>query len=73
VLAASAATLDRLLSPYRSVHPKRWRAPKPGTMIKAQVPVRTDIDDLFASFADTLQAGDVHRPIFSINKHLRLM
>ena len=26
VLAASAATVDRLLSPYRSAHPKRWRA-----------------------------------------------
>ncbi len=26
VLAASAATLDRLLSPYRSAHPKRWPA-----------------------------------------------
>lgn len=46
VLAASAATLDRLLSPYRSAHPKRWRAPKPGTLIKAQVPVRTDNHDI---------------------------
>ncbi len=46
VLAASAATLDRLLSPYRSAHPKRWRAPKPGTLIKAQVPVRTDNADI---------------------------
>ncbi len=46
VLAASAATLDRLLSTYRSAHPKRWRAPKPGTLIKAQVPVRTDNHDI---------------------------
>lgn len=46
VLAASAATLDRLLSPYRSAHPKRWRAPKPGTLIKAQVAVRTDNADI---------------------------
>lgn len=46
VLAASAATLDRLLSPHRSAHPKRWRAPKPGTLIKAQVPVRTDNHDI---------------------------
>jgi hypothetical protein len=46
VLAASAATLDRLLSPYRSAHPKRWRVPKPGTLIKAQVPVRTDNADI---------------------------
>ena len=46
VLTASAATLDRLLSPYRSAHPKRWRAPKPGTLIKAQVPVRTDNADI---------------------------
>jgi hypothetical protein len=46
VLAASAATLDRLLSPYRSAHPKRWRAPKPGALIKAQVPVRTDNHDI---------------------------
>ena len=46
VLAVSAATLDRLLSPYRSARPKRWRAPKPGTLIKAQVPVRTDNHDI---------------------------
>ena len=46
VLEASPATLDRLLSPYRSAHPKRWRAPKPGTLIKAQVPIRTDNDDI---------------------------
>jgi hypothetical protein len=46
VLAASAATLDRLLSPYRSAHPKRWRMPKPGALIKAQVPVRTDNHDI---------------------------
>lgn len=46
VLKASAATLDRLLSPYRSAHPKRWRTPKPGTLIKAQVPVRTDNSDI---------------------------
>ena len=46
VLASSAATLDRLLSLYRSAHPKRWRAPKPGTLIKAQVPVRTDNHDI---------------------------
>ena len=46
VLAASAATLDRLLSPYRSAHPKRWRVPKPGTLIKSQVPIRTDNHDI---------------------------
>jgi hypothetical protein len=46
VLAASAATLDRLLSPFRSAHPKRWRMPKPGTLIKAQVPVRTGNSDI---------------------------
>lgn len=46
VLAASAATLDRLLSPYRSAHPRRWRVPKPGTLIKTQVPVRTDNHDI---------------------------
>ena len=46
VLAASASTLDRLLSPCRSAHPKRWRAPKPGTLIKAQVPIRTDNHDI---------------------------
>jgi hypothetical protein len=52
VLTASAATLDRLLSPYRSAHPRRWRTPKPGTLIKAQVPVRTDN-------ADIVQPGSV--------------
>lgn len=46
VLTASAATLDRLLSPYRSAHPKRWRVPKPGTLIKSQVPIRTDNHDI---------------------------
>ena len=42
VQSASAATLDRLLSPYRSAHQRRWRTPKPGTLIKSQVPIRTD-------------------------------
>jgi hypothetical protein len=47
VLATSAATLDRLLSPFRSAHPRRWKMPKPGTLIKAQVPVRTDNYDIY--------------------------
>jgi len=46
VLRASAATLDRLLSPHRSAHPRRWRMPKPGTLIKSAVPVRTDNKDI---------------------------
>ena len=57
VLKASAATLDRMLSPYRSAHPKRWRVPKPGTLIKTQVPVRTgnaDIDRPGYIEADTV-------------------
>ena len=70
VLAASAATLDRLLSPYRSAHPKRWRAPKPGTLIKAQVPVRTDNHDITepgSIEADSVaHCGDITEPGVSI-------
>ncbi len=43
---ASAATLDRLLSPYRSAHPRRCRMPKPGTLLKSEVPIRTDNSDI---------------------------
>lgn len=46
VCKASAATLDRLLSPYRSAHPRRWRVPKPGTLLKSEVPIRTDNSDI---------------------------
>ncbi len=46
VLAASPATLDRMLSSSRSAHPKRWRVPRPGTLIKSQVPVRTGNSDI---------------------------
>ena len=34
------------MSPYRSTHSKRWRVPKPGALIKVQVPVRTDNHDI---------------------------
>jgi hypothetical protein len=42
LLKVSPAQIDRLLAPYR-VKTERWRhrGPKPGTVIRAQVPIRT--------------------------------
>lgn len=42
LLTMSAATVDRLLAPYR-VQTESWRRrmPKPGTILRAQIPVRT--------------------------------
>jgi hypothetical protein len=40
--AMSPATLDRLLAPARTVHPLRGRCgPKPGGLLKTQIPIRT--------------------------------
>jgi hypothetical protein len=41
LLAASPATLDRLLKPLRSQHPKGRGSTKPGTLLKNQIPVKT--------------------------------
>ena len=41
VLAASPATLDRLLQPLKCQHPKARSATKPGTLLKNQIPVKT--------------------------------
>jgi hypothetical protein len=47
VLAASASTLDRLLKPVKAVERRRRNsATKPGTLIKSQIPIRTDNDDI---------------------------
>lgn len=43
VLAASAATIDRLLAPCRVALGSRGRcAPRPGTLLRSQIPIRTE-------------------------------
>jgi hypothetical protein len=46
LLRASAATLDRLLRPVRLQHPKGLSAPRPGTLLKSQIPIRTEHWDI---------------------------
>jgi len=47
VLAASASTLDRLLKPVKAAERRRRNSgTKPGTLIKTQIPIRTDNDDI---------------------------
>ncbi len=47
VLAASASTLDRLLKPVKAAQRRRRNSgTKPGTLVKSQVPIRTDNDDI---------------------------
>lgn len=47
VLEASAATLDRLLGPWRVRHPHRGLCgTRPGTLLRTQIPVRTDNWDI---------------------------
>lgn len=41
LLKASASTLDRLLKPFRSEHPKGRCTTKPGTLLKNQIPIKT--------------------------------
>jgi hypothetical protein len=41
LLAASPATLDRLLRPLKCQHPKARGSTKPGTLLKNQIPVKT--------------------------------
>ena len=42
ILQISPATLDRLLASQRVKHPKRLGGTKPGTLLKNQIPLRTD-------------------------------
>ena len=47
VLRASASTLDRLLAPSKARERRRRNSgTKPGTLIKTQIPIRTDNDDI---------------------------
>lgn len=46
LLAVSAATLDRLLKPIRAQHPKGLSGTKPGTLLKNQIPIRTEHWDI---------------------------
>ena len=47
VLAASASTLDRLLRPAKAVERRRRNSgTKPGSLLKTQIPIRTDNDDI---------------------------
>ena len=70
VLKASAATLDRMLSPYRSAHPKRWRVPKPGTLIKLMTDgillAETQHDRLLRRY-DTLIIDEAHERSLNID------
>ena len=43
LLSVSAATLDRLLCPVRLQHPN---GPRPGTLLKSQIPIRTEHWDI---------------------------
>jgi hypothetical protein len=56
LLRASAATLDRLLRPVRLHHPKGVSATRPGTLLKQQIPIRTEWDITQPGFveADTV-------------------
>lgn len=42
LLKASAATLDRLIHPLRCKHPKRLGGTKPGSLLKKDIPIKTD-------------------------------
>lgn len=42
LLTVSAATLDRLLLPLRSQWPKRLSGTKPGSILRQQIPIKTD-------------------------------
>lgn len=46
MLTVSAATLDRLLKPIRALHPKGLSGTKPGTLLKTQIPIRTEHWDI---------------------------
>jgi hypothetical protein len=42
LLHISSATIDRLLRPLRVLHPKGHCTTKPGTLLKNQIPIKTD-------------------------------
>jgi hypothetical protein len=42
LLTISARTLDRLLKPLRSSYPKRMCGTKPGSLLKKQIPIKTN-------------------------------
>lgn len=42
LLSMSAATLDRLLSPIKSGYPKGLSGTKPGSLLKTQIPIKTE-------------------------------
>ena len=42
LMRMSAATIDRLLSPLRSYYPHRLAGTKPGTLLRKQIPIKTD-------------------------------
>lgn len=60
LLCASAATLDRLLRPLRAAHPRRRCSTRPGTLLKNQIPIRTnfwEVDRPGFFEADTVAHG----------------
>lgn len=42
LLAMSAATIDRLLAPLRVKYRRRYGGTKPGSLLKTQIPIKTD-------------------------------
>ena len=42
LLKMSPATIDRLLTPLRSSHPRGLSGTKPGTLLRKQIPIKTD-------------------------------
>ena len=46
LLSVSAATFDRLLCPVRLQHPNGLAATRPGTLLKSQIPIRTEHWDI---------------------------
>jgi hypothetical protein len=42
LLSASSATLDRLLKPCRSRYPKRLSGTRPGSLLRQQIPIKTN-------------------------------
>jgi hypothetical protein len=54
LLAVSPATIDRLLRPYKTSHPRGQSTTKPGSLLKQQIPVRTfaDWDENRAGFVE---------------------
>ncbi len=63
LLQISPATIDRLLRTHRLQRPRSWSTPKPGTLVKKQIPVRTfaDWDHARPGLLEVDHCGESHR------------